>query len=329
MRVFLSLTSSILFALALHAIPRVSAHPLSLSDLSVDSGPRTDPTHSLSPSLLSANDEPLNNRALPRIRDSVSGFRKYIFPIEGTNLVLTIRLGRSLKEQRISLGSLLAVTEQYVQDLRARFGDDGHLPNGLFEFDLHDGIEFAADSPPELASHITFAILESVVHGLSDFLMGLKNYREAACQVRTAGPEGQFLGSSLSRRINVPINAAVYIDIRAQWTRLDLRAVHSVLVIARQWATDRMRSMPPYRQYVPNGHYEVSLFEGAELIITAAPRKVLTYELALRAFERLLEWEMNGTKGRAVQFGVLDGTVLMAAGSIKKGQLKEAALSVA
>ena len=73
----------------------------------------------------------------------------------------------------------------------------------------------------------------------------------------------------------------------------------------------------------------MTLFEGAELIITAAPRKALTYAMALQTFEQLLEWEMKGSKGRAVQFGVLDGRVLRAAGSIKKGQLKGAAVNVA
>lgn len=179
MRIFFPLTSPVVLAVALHAIPRLLAYPLSSSNVSTKSGPTTDISPlSIPPS--SPTDRPLTS------------LNKYVFPLEGAGLVLTISLGASL--DKVSLASFLAVTIDHVQDQRARFGPNAHLPSGWYDWDMGEEIGMVAESPTSLDHHMTWSILENVLRGLQEVTVEKKNYREVACRVNMAGPAGSFLG---------------------------------------------------------------------------------------------------------------------------------------
>ncbi|KAL8699048.1 MAG: hypothetical protein Q9201_006222 [Fulgogasparrea decipioides] len=353
MRIALPLALPLVLAIAFHAIPRL-AHPL--SDVSSDNGPRSD----ISTLPIPRSNVQLQPSATTQSSNTTSRFppplrswKKYVFPIEGTGLALTISLGALL--DKVRLAAFLAVTKDYVNGQRRRFGPNQGLPSGLFEYDLGDDIEISADSPASLTRHITWRILEDVIHGLQGFLVGMKNYREASCRVYAADPAGVFLGYVHVRKRSEPRQANIarslpalvpadddaspsallrrfdqniHVDIRPQWSRLDIRAVRNVLVVAEDWAREGAERFSPY-QSIPNDRYEYTLFEGVQIRLIAAPSKRLSYHLALETFERLLTWEMALSKGKAVEFGILEQGVLKGAGSIKKDTRRRVDVDVA
>ncbi|KAL8737590.1 MAG: hypothetical protein Q9181_001532 [Wetmoreana brouardii] len=346
MRIALRLALPLVLAVALHAIPRL-AHPLSSDVLAVSlgNGPRTDITIfpvprsnvQLSPPTTSQSSNTTSSFPTP-----LRSWKKYVFPIEGAGLALTIKLAAPL--DKVHLAAFLAVTKDHVDRQRRRFGPNEGLPSGLFEYDLGEDIEISVDSPPSLTHHMTWRILEDVIHGLQEFLVGMKNYREASCCVFAADPAGLFLGyvdvrkRSQPRQANIArslpalvstddnsnpsallrrLDQNVHVDIRPQWSRLDIRAVRNVLVVSEDWAREGAERFSP-DQRIPNDRYEYTLFEGVQIRMIAAPSKRLTYHLALETIERLLTWEMTVSKGKAVEFGILEQGVLKGAGSIKK-----------
>ncbi|KAL9579824.1 MAG: hypothetical protein Q9212_004869 [Teloschistes hypoglaucus] len=113
----------------------------------------------------------------------------------------------------------------------------------------------------------------------------------------------------------------IYIDVRPQWSRLDFRAVQAVLLIAEHWASSGVNDTSPH-QPIPRNQYATTLFEGAEVAIRAAPGKYLTYHVAQETFQRLLKWEWEKGRGKAVQFGIMRQTTLLGAGEIKRGKIR-------
>ncbi|KAL8719076.1 MAG: hypothetical protein Q9225_003871 [Loekoesia sp. 1 TL-2023] len=282
---------------------------------------------------------------------NVAGFKKYIFPVRDSDLVLTIDLGKRV--DKVHLASFLEVAKDHVGTQIARFGPEAVLPLGIFEWDLGEDLEIFAESSLTLLRPMTWSILRDAIRGLQEFLIGLKNYREAACRVHLGDPIGLFIGYiDLKARVRIPktkvtrdvptlplgnntkpstgtfqINENVQMDLRPQRQRLDIRAVRNVLVVAQDWAEDNIERAYP-GQTIDHGEFERTLGEGVELAMVRAPGKRLTYGLVLEALKRLLAWEMDVSKwgtmpfGKAVEFGVLEQGTLKAVGSIKKDRIK-------
>ncbi|KAL8664754.1 MAG: hypothetical protein Q9202_002757 [Teloschistes flavicans] len=113
----------------------------------------------------------------------------------------------------------------------------------------------------------------------------------------------------------------IYIDVRPQWSRLDFAAVRAVLLVAEHWAQSGINDTSPYNP-IPHNQYAITLFEGAELSMRAAPGRQLTFHVALETFQRLLKWEGERGRGKAVQFGIMQQRTLMGVGEIKRGKIR-------
>lgn len=211
MQLVVRLVLPLVLAVALHAIPRL-ASPL-IPDASSEDGPTT---------LISAHSEPRSNAQIssldthltvPPTTDApvnVTSSKKHIFPVQDTDVVLTISLGKRLDIE--PLASFLALAQDLVTGRVERDGADTVLPMGMFEWDLGEGLEIFAESSVDLGHQMTWVILMDAIKGLRDFLVGLKNYREAACQVSLAGTVRTSVG---------------YIDLRTKPTSSEINVRRS------------------------------------------------------------------------------------------------------
>ncbi|KAL8762144.1 MAG: hypothetical protein Q9184_001800 [Pyrenodesmia sp. 2 TL-2023] len=350
MQLIVRLVLPLVLAVALHAIPRL-ASPL-IPDASSEDGPTT---------LISAHSRPRSNVQISSLdthltvastKDApvnVTSSKKHIFPVPDTDVVLTISLGKRLDIE--PLASLVALAEDLVIRQVGRDGADTVLPMGMFEWDLGEGLEILAENSVTLEHQMTWVILMDAIKGLQEFLDGLENYREAACQVSLAGSVRTSVGyinlrikptsSEINVRRSLPtipvvdhhrnisapsldIDDNIHIDLRPSWRRLDFIAVRNVLVITQDWAEENIERGWPGR-YLQYPRFERSLGEGVELNMAQAPGKHLTYGLVLETVKRLLEWETTvgkGGKGKAVEFGILDHGIVKGAGSIRKEKIK-------
>ncbi|KAL8786554.1 MAG: hypothetical protein Q9213_002690 [Squamulea squamosa] len=333
-------------ALALHAIPRL-ALPLS-SDLSA----REIPTSDISlpkPELQTAILNPLSKFPPPsHARLIIPDFNKNIYPVSGTDVVLTIRLGERL--DGASLASFLHVAHDVVVQGIARFGGIMGLPTNISKWDLGQDLEFVAESSQDLAHPLTWALTRDAVEGLQRFLIESKRDREASCTVNLANAAKSFVGfvnvrrKKLLRRINpvrnlpvlpstnnknvstlsIPVgqDPNVHIDFHPSFfSRLNIHDVIGLLAVTKDWALENMERTSPH-QPIDHGAVWKTLGDGIRIKMAAAPRKSLTYGLVVETVERLLRWEINqcnarGT-ARAVDFAILELGVLKGTGSIKK-----------
>ncbi|KAL8716104.1 MAG: hypothetical protein Q9220_000009 [cf. Caloplaca sp. 1 TL-2023] len=334
---------SLLLVLAstVHAVP----HPARRSSTSSSLGSAASidvKSSSLPPSVshASALDTPRFLADNHQIQSQIAGLKKHIYPVPGTNIVLTLSLRERL--DGVSLASFLAVTKDHVESLIARYGPDAGLPSGLFDWDMGEELEISVDSPPELDRPMTWALLKDTITGLQDFLIGSNNYRAASCRINFAGPRGAFLGYlNVGRRLkaahknairdlvlpslnatntldsDVGVDANVHVDIRPQRQRLDLHAVWEVIVVSQGWAQEQMERTNP-NHYIENDYFDRTLGGGVLLSMVAAPGKHLTYGLVLEALGRLKTWEVDERNARAVEFGIVSSGILKGAGSIKK-----------
>lgn len=69
---------------------------------------------------------------------------------------------------------------------------------------------------------------------------------------------------------------------------------------------------------IMHGGFERSLAEGVKISMVQAPGKRLTYGLVLETVDKLFIWEMFVSRGKAVEFGILEQGALKGVGSIKK-----------
>lgn len=207
MRVALRLALPFLLAFTSHANPRLaspsssgpSSKTITANDISPHVLPRSVPqswpsyTHLASDT---ASKEPFN----------IIGLAKHVFPVPGTNVILTISLGKAL--ENVALASFLGATEDHVQTQIARYGPNAVLPMGMFEWDLGEDLEMVAASPLELIHVMTWVDLKNAIKGLQEFLIGRQNYREAACRVSLSHPMGLFIGhvDVIKRPISGKIN---------------------------------------------------------------------------------------------------------------------------
>lgn len=109
----------------------------------------------------------------------------------------------------------------------------------------------------------------------------------------------------------------MHIDIRPSWRRLDLVAVQMLLVVVEDWAEEAVERTHP-DQPLREGGLQKSLGDGVVLKMQRAPGKALTYGLVLETVRRLLAWELNKGKGKAVEFGILQHGFIKGSGSIKQ-----------
>ncbi|KAL8949126.1 MAG: hypothetical protein Q9222_004737 [Ikaeria aurantiellina] len=337
----------LVLAIAIHAVPHL-ARQLSSSSSSSLTAPLSDVKSSLLSTSTSqvpiVSDTPQSFANNHQAQSQFAGLRKYIYPVPDTNIVLTLKLGERL--DRITLASFLAVTKDFVERRIEQYGPDAALPQGLFHWDLGEELEINADSPPELDRPMTWTLLKDAITGLQEFLIGLKNYRAAACRVNFAGPGGAFLGYLDVRRrrqvahtnairdlilpslnatsisdSSVGIDTRVQVDIRPQRQRLDIHAVWEVLVVSQDWAQEKIERTHP-DQYIDHNYFDRTMGEGVMLTMVAAPGKHLTYGLVLEALGRLMKWEIDERNARAVEFGIVSSGILKGAGSIKKDNRK-------
>ncbi|KAL9018836.1 MAG: hypothetical protein Q9185_003854 [Variospora sp. 1 TL-2023] len=213
---------------------------------------------------------------------------------------------------------------------------------GTFEYSLGEELGVFAESSL-LVNQMTWGILKDSIKGLQDFLVGLRNFREAECRVNMADPAGSFVGyvdlkirkaSSklhLARdvltlptvnhdsKVTAPLSVDenVHIDIRPSWWRVDLVAVKMLLVVVEDWAKEAVERTHP-GQPLREGGLQKSLGDGVVLKMQRAPGKVLTYGLVLETVKRLLAWELYTGKGKAVEFGIIQHGFIKGSGSIKR-----------
>lgn len=193
MQLAFRLVLPLVLAVTLHTIPRL-AFPLS-SGSSSPNVPTTDiDAYTLPRSTVRTTPSYKHsaNVITSEASFNVTGIKKYVFPVQDTNVVLTIHLGKRL--DRISLGIFLDVTEDFVTTQVRRTGPDAILPMGMFEWDMGEDLQLFAESSLVLDHQMTWAILMNAIKGLQDFLIGLQNYREASCQVSLVGPARTFVG---------------------------------------------------------------------------------------------------------------------------------------
>ncbi|KAL8897939.1 MAG: hypothetical protein Q9207_006954 [Kuettlingeria erythrocarpa] len=214
----------LILSVALHAIPRLAA-PLLLS-ASAEEGPNTD---------ISANSPPRSNGQILPLDTHLATFstsngpinvnssRKHVFPVQDTNVVLTISLGKQLDRQPLT--NFLALAYDLVTRQVERHGADTVLPLGMFEWNLGEELEIFAESSLTMDRQMTWVILLDAIEGLQDFLIGLRYYREAACQVSLAGAMRTFVG---------------YIDLRAKPSSSRIHVARSLPAIP---IGDRHRNM--------------------------------------------------------------------------------------
>lgn len=176
MRLALRLVLPSVLAVILHAIPSL-AFPLSSASAS-ENNPTTDAISRIPP--------PSNVTGI-----NVNSFRKHVYRVQGTNVVLRISLGKRI--EGIELASFLHITGDFVTSQAARHGYNTLVPMGTFEYSLGEELGVFAESSP-LVYQMTWGILKDSIKGLQDFLVGLRNFREAECFVNMADPAGSFVG---------------------------------------------------------------------------------------------------------------------------------------
>lgn len=214
----------LILSVALHATPRLAA-PL-LPSASSEGGPNTD--------IWAASPPRSNGQILPLATHSatfstsngpinVNSSRKHVFPVQDTNVVLTISLGKPLDRQPLT--SFLALAHDLVTRKVERHGADTVLPMGMFEWDLGEELEIFAESSLTLDRQMTWVILMDAIKGLQGFLIGLRYYREATCQISLSGPMRTFVG---------------YIDLRAKPSSSTINVARSLPAIPM---VDRHRNM--------------------------------------------------------------------------------------
>lgn len=198
MRLALRLVLPSVFAVILHAIPSL-AFPLSSGSAS-ENNPTTDAISRIPP--------PSNVTSI-----DVNSFRKHVYRVQGTNVVLTISLGKWI--EGIELASFLHLTEDFVTSQAVRHGYNTLLPMGTFEYSLGEELGVFAESSQALVYQMTWGILKDSIKGLQKFLVELRNFREAECRVNMADPAGSFVG----------------------YVNLKIRKAHSKLDLARDVLT--------------------------------------------------------------------------------------------
>ncbi|KAL8937230.1 MAG: hypothetical protein Q9211_003787 [Gyalolechia sp. 1 TL-2023] len=332
---------SLFLTLSLHASPRL-AFPLSSATY-----PEKVPTTDISPHALprsiehtTSTDSLLPRVTPPHALSNTIGLKTHIFPVQGSNVVLIISLGNRVT--RVALPSLLERAKDHVEKQIARYGPNGVLPSGRFQLDVGERLEIDASTSPALIAPMTWSILRDVIEGLQEFLVGPRN-REASCRVMIGDALGLFTGNvNLRTRVAAPktpvardfptlpvgndskliapslhVGEEVQIDLRPQRQRLDYQAVRNVLAITRDWAMENIERLGRASPIEHRG-FERSLAEGVRIYMVQAPGKTLTYGLVLDTVERLMFWEMFVSRGKAVEFGILEHGVLKGVGSIKK-----------
>ncbi|KAI4172956.1 MAG: hypothetical protein LQ343_003243 [Gyalolechia ehrenbergii] len=332
----------LLLALSLHAIPRL-AFPLS-SGAYPEKVPTTDiSTHALSGSKeqTTSTDTPLTSLTTPNAPYNITGPREYIFRVQDSDVVLIIRLGKPVEKG--ALASFLEVAKDHVEQQAAGYGPNQLLPSGMFEWDLGERLEIDAKTSPALIAPMTWSIFVDAIGGLREFLVGLKSGREAACRVMIGDAFGLFAGYvELRTRVPAPkahiardvpilpvvndpkliapplhIGEDVQIDLRPQRQRLEYQAVRNVLAVTRDWVMENIERSGR-EMTIMHGGFERSLAEGVKISMVQAPGKRLTYGLVLETVDKLFIWEMFVSRGKAVEFGILEQGALKGVGSIKK-----------
>ncbi|KAL9599618.1 MAG: hypothetical protein Q9219_003701 [cf. Caloplaca sp. 3 TL-2023] len=345
MKVALRLALSVVLAILVHALPGLASSLPSVS--CPEKVPTTDTDIHTQPSRRQSvpQDLRLIGITTSNTLHNITGLKKYIFPVRDSNIVLTISLGKRLN--RISLSSFLEVAEDYVSHQSVAYGPNTVLPLDTFEWDMGEDLEIIAITSHTFVRPMTWLILRDAIKGMQEFLIGLKNYREASCRVYWADASGLFTGHvNLRRRLTVPktnvardipnltvadetgqavttleVDGDVQLDLRPQRQRLDYRGVRNLLVVTRDWAKQNIERSHE-DQTIDHGRFERSLGEGVQISMVQAPSKRLTYGLVLEIVEKLLFWEMFVSRGKAVDFGILENHVLKGVGSITKEQIR-------
>lgn len=204
MRFAIRLALPLILTITLRAIPCL-ASPLSsgacpekilTTDISTETLPRSKEQTTPTDTYLTS----INTFKAPY---NVAGFKKYIFPVRDSDVVLTIDLRKRV--DKAHLANFLEVAEDHVGAQVVRSGPEATLPMGMFEWDLGEDLEIFAESSLTLLRPMTWSILRDAIRGLQEFLTGLKNYREAACRVNLGDPIGLFTGYiDLKARVRTP-----------------------------------------------------------------------------------------------------------------------------
>lgn len=215
MQLVVRLILPLVLAVALHAIPRL-ASPL-IPGASSENGPITvtnaypRPRYNVQ---ISSLDTHLTVASTTDAPVRVTSSKEHVFPVQDTNVVLAINLGKRLDIE--PLASFLVHAEDLVTSQIENHGADTVLTMGRFEWDLGEELEIIAGSSVTLDHQMTWVMLMNAVKGLQDFLVGLKNYREAACQVSLAGSVRTSVG---------------YIDLRIKPTSSGINVRRSLPII--------------------------------------------------------------------------------------------------
>ncbi|KAL8813233.1 MAG: hypothetical protein Q9223_001742 [Gallowayella weberi] len=193
----LTASLSVVLAITLHAIPLL-AQPLAAKKIPT-SGVSLPRVNDLQSSSLSTK-SPLSDS-----RFIVKGFNEYIYPLEHTNIVLTIKFGASLNRDPLSL--FLDLTEDVVAEAIVNFGGETNLPMNLIEWDFGENLSLVAASSQSLHHRLTWSVTEDAITGLQHFLVDQKRYRAASGRVGSADGDKALLGYVDVRRRSRPPHA--------------------------------------------------------------------------------------------------------------------------